>query len=362
MTNIDDWLKDLGLGEYCSVFADNDIDFDVLVDLTDGDLEKLGLSLGHRRKLLRALAAHKQESGRRTSPGPEEARQVTPGAHDAQRRQVTVLFCDLVGSTELATLDPEELRKVIRRYQDACAGAIARFDGFVAKFMGDGVLAYFGYPQADEDAGRAGGARRASPSSTTIRQLERPDGRALRHASASQPAVVVGDIVGREPRAKSRSSARRPISPRGCKRWPIPTRVLVSETPIGCWPGRSNTTASAIMHSRASPPVRVWRVLREAAASRFAAPAPRGIRAFVGRGEEIALLLERWRLGTQGEGQAVLIGRGRRGQVASRRGVVRAHRRGAASPRHVPMLALSQEQRALSSHPSARAGRRLCAG
>ena len=144
MTNIEDWLKDLGLGEYCPVFADNDIDFDVLPDLAETDLEKLGLTLGHRRKLLRAIAARKSASESPVGRAPQ-----TPSAEsatrEAERRQVTVMFCDLVGSTELANaVDPEEMGALIRRFQETCADAINRFDGFVAKFMGDSVLAYFG--------------------------------------------------------------------------------------------------------------------------------------------------------------------------------------------------------------------------
>ena len=152
MTDLEQWLKAQGLEQYSKSFAENDIDLDVLVDLTDGDLEKLGLSLGHRRKLLRALATPAEESAshRRRRAGAEPASRQCP---EAERRQITVMFCDLVGSTELAhALDPEDAGALIRRYQDACAGAVARFDGFVAKFMGDGVLAYFGYPQANEDA------------------------------------------------------------------------------------------------------------------------------------------------------------------------------------------------------------------
>jgi class 3 adenylate cyclase len=143
------WLEQLGLGQYASVFAENDIDGEVLCDLADSDLEKIGVTLGHRKKILKAIAALQTEF-RVTTP-PAEA----PKAADAERRQLTVMICDLVGSTELSgKLDPEDLRDVNRTYQDACKEAIERFDGYVARYMGDGVLAYFGYPQAHEDDAR----------------------------------------------------------------------------------------------------------------------------------------------------------------------------------------------------------------
>ena len=146
------WLRDIGLQQYEALFRENDIDAEVLSDLTDADLEKIGVSLGHRKRLLKAVAALASLA----APLPA-ATPIPPVADAAERRQLTVMFSDLVGSTALsARLDPEDMREVIRAYQDACSGAVARYDGFVAKFMGDGVLAYFGFPRAhEEDAERA---------------------------------------------------------------------------------------------------------------------------------------------------------------------------------------------------------------
>ena len=147
------WLRGLGLEQYETLFRENDIDAEVLGDLTDGDLEKIGVSLGHRKRLVKAVAALAGPA-----PAPAAAATPIPPVTDAaERRQLTVMFCDLVGSTAMsARLDPEDMREVIRAYQDACSGAVARYDGFVAKFMGDGVLAYFGFPRAhEEDAERA---------------------------------------------------------------------------------------------------------------------------------------------------------------------------------------------------------------
>ena len=148
MQQIADWLEKLGMSEYAERFADNDIDFAVLADLTDQDLEKIGVaSLGHRRKLLRAITELKDASG----PSTMAAAPVAP-RDIAERRQVTVMFSDLVGSTALsARMDPEDLREIISAYQKSVAESVCRFGGFVAKYMGDGVLVYFGYPQAHED-------------------------------------------------------------------------------------------------------------------------------------------------------------------------------------------------------------------
>ena len=154
MQQISDWLEKLGMSEYAQRFADNDIDIDVLNELTDQDFDRLGVSLGHRRRMLRAIrelsaspiaAVTERQTSAPTAP--EQAPKDT-----AERRQVTVMFSDLVGSTALsARMDPEDLREVISAYQKCVAETVQRFGGFVAKYMGDGVLVYFGYPQAHED-------------------------------------------------------------------------------------------------------------------------------------------------------------------------------------------------------------------
>jgi class 3 adenylate cyclase len=151
------WLRRLRLSEYALAFRDNQIDGDVLRNLTGDDLKELGVaSVGHRRKLLLAIA---ELSG--TSVGPTalaKASRIEPPAYDAaERRQLTVMFCDLVGSTALAArLDPEDMRGIITAYDTCCVNLIERNGGYVAKYLGDGVLAYFGYPQAHEhDAERA---------------------------------------------------------------------------------------------------------------------------------------------------------------------------------------------------------------
>jgi class 3 adenylate cyclase len=154
MQQIADWLKKLGMSEYAERFAESDIDIDVLSELTDHDFDRLGVSLGHRRKMLRAIrelsaspiaASTERQASAPTVPDPAPR-------DTAERRQVTVMFSDLVGSTALsARMDPEDVREVISSYQKCVAATVQRFGGFVAKYMGDGVLVYFGYPQAHED-------------------------------------------------------------------------------------------------------------------------------------------------------------------------------------------------------------------
>src|SRR6516162_9222088 len=193
------WLRDLGLERYESAFRENEIDAEVLPQLTEAHLATLGVPLGPRLKLLKAIAALRQ--GAVPSPAVEQPSETpVPAAAPsaaAERRQLTVMFCDLVGSTALsARLDPEELREEIRAYQDACSGVVARYDGFVAKFMGDGVLAYFGYPRAHEDdaerAVRAGLEIAAAVARLETRGVARPGAR----IGIATGLVVVGDVIG----------------------------------------------------------------------------------------------------------------------------------------------------------------------
>jgi class 3 adenylate cyclase len=181
--DVAEWLRGLGLGQYAPALRDNDIDGEVLRRLTGDDLRELGVkSIGHRRRLLDAIAV--LTAG---SKGPDIWTAPAPGPEpQAERRRLTVMLCDLVGSTALsARLDPEDLREVIRGYHHAVADTVARFAGFVAKYMGDGVLAYFGYPQAHEDdaerAVRAGLWRDRSRRSTRCRSRRAPRAGRDRH-------------------------------------------------------------------------------------------------------------------------------------------------------------------------------------
>src|SRR6516165_8294100 len=147
MQGIAEWLASIGLGEYAERFAENGVDLAVLPDLTEQDLKDLGVKLGHRRKLLRAISELDQ-----AARAPAEAARKPPPRHEAERRQLSIMFCDLVGSTALtARLDPEDMWRVIATYHDCISDIIGRYGGKIARYMGDGVLIYFGYPQARED-------------------------------------------------------------------------------------------------------------------------------------------------------------------------------------------------------------------
>ena len=192
--NVGVWLRSLGLSHYEAAFADNSIYADILPDLSDSDLKELGVTLGDRKRLLKAIA---NLGAALTLPQPAGLPAALPQSDTAERRQLTVMFCDLVGSTGLAArLDPEDMREVVRAYQDACSGAIARYDGFVAKFMGDGVLAYFGFPRAHEDdAERA--VRAGLDVAAVVPKLDTRAKESLRvRIGIATGIVVVGDLVG----------------------------------------------------------------------------------------------------------------------------------------------------------------------
>ena len=196
--NIAAWLRELGLDQYERAFLDNAIDADVLPTLTADDLKDIGVTVvGHRRKLLNAIATLREPE--RPAGGEPPPALSADRRTEAERRQLTVLFCDLVGSTELAArLDPEDLREVMRAYQAACAGVIAGFEGHVARFLGDGVLAYFGWPRAHEDdaerAVRAGLA--------TVEEIARlsvgTEARLTARVGIATGQVVVGDLTSQD--------------------------------------------------------------------------------------------------------------------------------------------------------------------
>jgi len=188
------WLRGLGLERYAPAFRDNDIDGEVLSALTSDDLISIGVtSVGHRRKLLAAITSLGATPPAATViAAPRDA----PAAADAERRQLTVMFCDLVGSTALAArLDPEDLREVLAAYHRALADVVRSFDGFVAKYMGDGVLVYFGYPRAHEDDAE----RAVRAGLRVIGAVGRLDVRSVNlqaRVGIATGLVIVGDLIG----------------------------------------------------------------------------------------------------------------------------------------------------------------------
>jgi class 3 adenylate cyclase len=185
------WLRSLGLGQYEALFRASEIDADILPELTDGDIEKLGVPLGHRKRLLRAISGLAAAA---TAAAPSASTRSKP-QDAAERRQLTVMFCDLVGSTPLSTrFDPEDLREIVGAYHRCVTDTVARLGGFVAKYMGDGVLIYFGYPEAHEDdAERA--ARAGLAVIDAVGQLATQEPLTVRIGIATG-LVVVGDLIG----------------------------------------------------------------------------------------------------------------------------------------------------------------------
>ena len=310
MQQIADWLEKLGMSEYAERFAKNRIDLSVLPDLTDRDLEKLGVLLGDRRKMLRAIvnleATEKSVSAIAVMP---TASAVPVGLRDtAERRQVTVMFSDLVGSTALsARMDPEDLREVISAYQKCVAETVRRFGGFVAKYMGDGVLVYFGYPQAHEDdAERA--VRAGLELIVAVGALKSPVSLQTRVGIATG-LVVVGDLIGAGEAQERGIVGETPNLAARLQGLAEPNTVVIAE---GTRKLLGNLFELQDLGARElkgiAGPVRAWAALRASSVeSRFEALHTSGLTALVGREEELELLLRRWSRAKTGEGQVVLL-------------------------------------------------------
>ncbi|MEX2648022.1 MAG: AAA family ATPase [Alphaproteobacteria bacterium] len=310
MVDVAAWLGALGLAKYAQAFADHEIDGDALRHLTDEDLRELGLPVGPRRKILAALvdlATHPAPDG--AAP---EAKTVAVAAQ-AERRQLTVMFVDLVGSTELSLkLDPEELRDLSRGYGDAVSREVGRYGGHVAKYMGDGVLVYFGYPQAHEDdavrAIYAGLAVTRAVKRLGKRMLDALGGR-LRARVGVATGLVVGDLVGTEGSETGAVTGETPNLAFRLQEAAGSGRVVVSERTRQLAGDAFTYEEPEERKLKGFPdPARLWRVLGPSGAeSRFEALHGRWLTPLVGREHELALLLERWRQVKEGEGQVVLL-------------------------------------------------------
>jgi class 3 adenylate cyclase/predicted ATPase len=302
--DVAEWLRGLGLGQYAPAFRANDIDEEVLRRLTGEDLRELGVtSIGHRRRLLDAIAALD------TAEAPASPTSVPIAASEAERRQLTVMFCDLVGSTALsARFDPEDLREVIGAYHRVVADAVRNFDGFVAKYMGDGVLVYFGYPQAHEDdAERA--VRAGLDVVDAVARLDVKSATLQARVGIATGLVVVGDligegsaqeqsVVGETPNLAARLQA---LAGPGAVVIAAGTRRLVGDLFEYC-------DLDSIELKGITAPVPAWQVLRPSAVeSRFEALRGAALSRLIGRDEEIELLLRRWKRAKAGDGQVVLI-------------------------------------------------------
>jgi class 3 adenylate cyclase/predicted ATPase len=304
------WLRGLGLGQYEQAFRDNDVDADLLPTLTADDLRELGVvSLGHRKRLLAAITALGPPADLQPSAGPPApASPPTWTEPQAERRQLTVMFCDLVGSTALASrLDPEDLREVIGTYHRCVAETVARLDGFVANYMGDGVLVYFGYPRAHEDdAERA--VRTGLALIEAVGRLQAPERLRVR-VGIGTGLVVVGDLVGSGEAQERGVVGETPNLAARLQASADPDTVVI-ET-------RTRRLIGDLFEYRDLGTLEVkgfvervqaFRVLRPSAIeSRFEALRAATLTPVVGREEELGLLLRRWEQAKGGEGRVVLL-------------------------------------------------------
>ena len=309
------WLAALRLQRYEQAFRENDIDSDVLPNLTAEDLDALGVvSIGHRRKILSAVAtmrarpapATESHSGEDLAPRADGS----PSPIEAERRHLTVMFIDLVDSTALSEkLDPEDMREIIRSYQNTVAGELMRFDGHIAKFMGDGVLAYFGWPRAHEDdAERA--VRAGLAVTQAIAHVQTTDRISLQaRIGIASGIVIVGDLIG-EGAAQERSVVGGP--PNLAARLQSaaePGTVLIAHTTRQLIGDLFTLREIGIRSFKGiAEPTPVFEVVAERSLeTRFAARQLAGLMPIVARDQELAFLIERWRQSRRGDAQFVLL-------------------------------------------------------
>ena len=321
MPSIEDWLNGLGLGKYSKVLAENDVDLRALPHLDDADLQALGVSLGHRKVMLAAIAAlraaapaeieREREHDRHGSivDGPPTGAEPasTPGP---DLRLLSVLFCDMVESTSLsAHLSAEEMHELISVYQETVAGAVKRYGGYVAKFLGDGVLAYFGWPIAYEDhaerAIRAGLAAIAG-----VESLKIPAGARLQsRVGIASGRVVVGDLAGGGVLDRGQVAGETPNLAARLQGAAEPGQILIANTTRRLAGHAFEFEAFGARELKGFPHrVPVFRVASERdVESRFHATRGKALSQFVGRNSEIGILLDRWELAKSGQGQAVFV-------------------------------------------------------
>jgi class 3 adenylate cyclase/tetratricopeptide (TPR) repeat protein len=300
------WLEELGLGQYRALFAEQAIDSDVLPDLTEVDLVRIAVPLGHRKKLLKAIGdLLGQETTERNAP--IELARTRP---DAERRQLTVLICDMVESTALAAkLDPEELRKVMGIYLDACANAVTSLGGFIARYTGDGIVAYFGYPAALEDAAERAVRAGLEIGQTIPNLAPLPDVTLHVRTGIATGLVVVGDLLGEGAAREESVVGETPVLAARLQTLAPPDGVAIAGNTRRLIEGVFELEFLGMCDLKGLPGVRpVWRVLCEAASeSRFDATHQADVTEVVGRESELSLLLGRWQTACEGERLMVLL-------------------------------------------------------
>jgi Adenylate cyclase, family 3 (some proteins contain HAMP domain) len=308
MSTIAAWLDGLGLGQYATVFDANAIDMETLPHLTEADLEKVNVALGHRKRILRAIAAL-TNGNLGTTAGLHSQTMAAP-ISEGERRQLTVLFCDLVGSTALAVqLDPEDLSAVIRRFQGTCAAIIKQGGGHIARYMGDGILAYFGYPQAHEDDAESA-VRAGLDLVAKVGQLLLPSHDPLQiRVGIATGVVIVGESIGEGSSREQAAVGETPNLASRLQSVAPPNTVVVSASTrrilgeIFVFEDLKSIELKGI-----SGLVKAWRVSGERAVeSRFEAKLSGKLTQFVGRQNELNQLLDMWERAKAGEGQVTLV-------------------------------------------------------
>ncbi len=295
------WLGSLGLDQYEALFREHEIEADILPELTDQHLRDIGVPLGHRLRMLRAIRQLAAEA----RPGSELRPQENP-----ERRQLTVMFCDLVGSTALtAQLDPEDMADLIRAFQGAVATTVARFDGHVAKWMGDAAMVYFGYPRAHEDdAERA--TRTGVALIEAVAELRREHGTPLEvRIGIATGLVVVGELIGEGEARLRELVGDTPDLAMRLQGLAEPTTIVVSESTRRLLGKTFELKALGPQTLRSfEAPVAAWLIVGEREnVSRFEASRSEALTPFVGREQEMALLVERWHRAVNGEAQVALV-------------------------------------------------------
>ncbi|SDD31775.1 SAM domain (Sterile alpha motif) [Variovorax sp. CF079] len=309
MQTIVQWLAEIGMERYAPMFEAQRIELDVIAGLTDADLKEIGIAaLGDRKRILLVIAQGIQEVP--TSHITQAAASLPATAQVAERRQLTVMFCDLVGSTQLAgLLDPEDLRAVIGDYHAAVTAAVAAHNGYVAQLLGDGVLVYFGYPHANEDdAARA--IHAALDAIAAVGRLAAGGQHALHtRIGIATGLVVVGQIGSGTPAAELSASGETPSLAARLQSQAAPDCIVIADRTRRLIGEEFELDSLGLLELKGfEAPVHAWQVLRERrTASRFEAIHTQQLSQLIGRDSELALLLERWNTACEGEGQIVLL-------------------------------------------------------
>ncbi|MFZ2082272.1 MAG: adenylate/guanylate cyclase domain-containing protein, partial [Xanthobacteraceae bacterium] len=308
MKGIAEWLESIGLTEYAQRFSENAVEVSTLRDLTDQDLKELGVLLGHRRKMLRAIAELDVTGAIATTP-PQTKPEREP-LDEAGRRHLTVMFCDLVGSAALSThLDPEDMWRVVASYQGVIGAVIGRYQGMIAQYMGDGVLAYFGYPVAHEDSA-AQAVRAALEIVDVVTSLRTDVGTALQaRIGIATGTVVMNDLLVNEIPAEKAIVGETPNLAARLQSLAEPGTVLICPNTRQLAGGYFNYRDLAPLPLKGfAQPISASQVLgMSGVASRFEAMHTSSLPPLFGREEEMDLLLRRWRQATQEEGRVVVL-------------------------------------------------------